>query len=377
METHFASPERADASELEQMVLSINRNPVIDGLMQSVGGLLAVLNQHRQILAVNDTLLKMLGFENADTILGLRPGEAINCIHAHEMPGGCGTSQHCSSCGAAISIVSALSSNETMEKTCAATVAKNDEIAEICFKVRASPLHIDDNLFILLFLQDITSQEEWAALERTFFHDINNIVTSLAGNAAMLELQDGNLDPGMAGQIRMLSLRLAKEVAIQGVLAKSSGGRNYRVSLQGISIRQLFTELGQFFTSHPASKDITLLLPEKYPVDTIKTDYCLLLRILTNMLVNAMEASKEGDTITLGFEMGDDHATFSVNNRQTIPENITCRIFQRHFSTKSGNGRGIGTYSMKLFGEKYLRGKVTFSTSNENGTTFRLALPKS
>jgi sensor histidine kinase regulating citrate/malate metabolism len=33
-------------------------------------------------------------------------------------------------------------------------------------------------------------------------------------------------------------------------------------------------------------------------------------------------------------------------------------------------GRGIGTYSMKLFGEKYLKGKVWFTSSAENGTSF-------
>mgnify|MGYP006293419399 CR=1 len=37
-------------------------------------------------------------------------------------------------------------------------------------------------------------------------------------------------------------------------------------------------------------------------------------------------------------------------------------LFKRSFSTK-GVGRGIGTYSMKLFGEKYLKGKVDFKNS--------------
>jgi sensor histidine kinase regulating citrate/malate metabolism len=45
------------------------------------------------------------------------------------------------------------------------------------------------------------------------------------------------------------------------------------------------------------------------------------------------------------------------------------QLFQRSFSTK-GTGRGIGTYSMKLFGEKYLEGRVDFESTRENGTTF-------
>jgi sensor histidine kinase regulating citrate/malate metabolism len=49
-------------------------------------------------------------------------------------------------------------------------------------------------------------------------------------------------------------------------------------------------------------------------------------------------------------------------------------MFQRSFSTK-GSDRGLGTYSMKLLGERYLHGEVEFTTSQEEGTTFRLILP--
>jgi citrate synthase len=39
------------------------------------------------------------------------------------------------------------------------------------------------------------------------------------------------------------------------------------------------------------------------------------------------------------------------------------------------NGRGIGTYSMKLIGEKVLNGHVSFSTSKSGGTIFKFACP--
>jgi sensor histidine kinase regulating citrate/malate metabolism len=53
-----------------------------------------------------------------------------------------------------------------------------------------------------------------------------------------------------------------------------------------------------------------------------------------------------------------------------LPE-IANRIFQRNFSTKAQAGRGVGTYSMKLFGEKILGGKVSFTSSREDGTVFK------
>jgi sensor histidine kinase regulating citrate/malate metabolism len=50
------------------------------------------------------------------------------------------------------------------------------------------------------------------------------------------------------------------------------------------------------------------------------------------------------------------------------------QIFQRSFSTK-GAGRGLGTYSIKLLGERYLHGTVSFASSAEQGTIFQISLP--
>ncbi len=49
-------------------------------------------------------------------------------------------------------------------------------------------------------------------------------------------------------------------------------------------------------------------------------------------------------------------------------------MFQRSFTTK-GEGRGLGTYSMKLLSERYLNGRVEFTSSPEHGTTFTAVYP--
>jgi len=57
-----------------------------------------------------------------------------------------------------------------------------------------------------------------------------------------------------------------------------------------------------------------------------------------------------------------------------MPESVRLQVFQRSFSTKS-HDRGLGTYSMKLLAERYLGGTVSFTSSVEEGTTFRIRLP--
>ena len=109
---------------------------------------------------------------------------------------------------------------------------------------------------------------------------------------------------------------------------------------------------------------------------TIITDRQLLRRVLGNMLKNALEATLPHGTVTLSCMDGGDAMTFCVHNPGVMPPEVQLQIFQRSFSTKGESGRGIGTYSMKLFGERYLGGTIDFVSNQEEGTTFHLRLPK-
>ena len=53
---------------------------------------------------------------------------------------------------------------------------------------------------------------------------------------------------------------------------------------------------------------------------------------------------------------------------------VQLGVFQRSLSTK-GSGRGLGTYSMKLLTERYLKGHVSFTSTASGGTTFTIRIP--
>ena len=105
-----------------------------------------------------------------------------------------------------------------------------------------------------------------------------------------------------------------------------------------------------------------------------ETDAALLSRVLINMVKNALEATPKGGTVTLGCRTDGPDIRFEVHNPTAIPRDIAMQIFQRSFSTKSA-GRGLGTYSMKLIGERFLGGRVGFTTSEAEGTTFHAIFP--
>lgn len=372
MKTYFAPAERADKKKLIAKIELINKDPVMSGLLHSISGVLAILDEHRQIIAINDSFLKMLGIENPAQALGVRPGEALQCIHAHDEPSGCGTTRFCSTCGAAMAIVSSLAQDKPVERMCALTANRDGRTVDIALQVRSQPIKINGKKFLLLFLQDITLQQQRAALERTFFHDINNMLSGLVGATELLSLKESPSD--LVQSVLNASLRLKKEVEIQKYLLQHES-RSYQPSWKKIDLSIVMDELKSFFITHPAARNKEIDFQTPRPGLSIRTDRSLLLRVLCNMITNALEGTEANGRVKVWLEKTDELTSFGVWNRRPIPREIAQRVFQRNFSTKDGDGRGIGTFSMKLFGEQILGGKVSFTTSGDEGTEFVFSLP--
>jgi len=372
LDTYFAPAEKVSPQLLQAEIDLINNHPIIDTLLNSVGGLLAVLNEQRQVLALNDSFLAMLGLEDQKEALSLRPGEAVHCIHASEPPHGCGTTKACASCGAAIAMVTCLTENVATERICSLTAKNGEKTVDLSLSVRAQPITIDFKRYILLFLQDITKEQFLLSMERTFFHDTNNIISGLLGKCQLFAHQHGN-SPDIE-QIINLVIRVSQEIAIQRTLS-DFGESGLKPIRQNIKSADILAELSSIFANHPAAQDRVITSVNNAHDLTVTTDMPLLLRVLCNMVTNALEATEEGGEIKVMVdERPNGTMAIQVWNRTIIQEAIKPRIFQRHFSTKSGQGRGLGTYSMKVFGEQYLGGKINFSSTTEDGTIFCLTL---
>ena len=376
MKTNFAPAQRLNREALDADISAVAVNPVIDSLLNTVSGLLAVLNEHRQILAINDAFLKMLGIDDADRALGLRPGEAVGCVHRDAAAGGCGTSVFCTTCGAAIAMAACLSRDESIEKECAITIDANGIKHDLFLRVRACPISVDGRRLILLFLQDITRQQQWEALGRVFFHDLSNIIYGLVGSTEIMldKTTEGNRE--MAQRVHRLSLRLAKEVQMQKHLTQMADA-DYQPMIQPMTVQRIFDELEASFANHPAAMLRSILFVDRHLKEPFKSDFYLVVRVLTNMMTNALEATDKGKSIKVWAMPEGRSLSFYVWNHQAIAENVVNRVFQRNISTKANFGRGLGTYSMKLFGETFLKGRIDFTSSEAQGTTFCFRLPVS
>ena len=144
--------------------------------------------------------------------------------------------------------------------------------------------------------------------------------------------------------------------------------------MTSLGVPEILKSVCELYANHPVSQGKAVVVTEIRGPCVVTTDKLLLKRVLGNLVKNGLEASEEGQEVTLGFQ-NYGSAVFRVHNETVMPKLVRLRVFRRSFSTKSPVGRGIGTYSAKLITERYLGGSLSFSSSQEQGTTFAVMLP--
>ena len=180
--TWFAPAERMckeELLELRNTFLSIN---LAGKLLEAVPDLAMVLSETRQIIAVNHLLLKQLGINRPEQLMGMRPGELVKCIHSEEMPGGCGTSKACSSCEAVQAILDCIRTKSIVQRDCRISTIMGQDGGALDLRVKASPIPLGDQYVYIVDLRNIKEEKRKDILERIFFHDI----LSLTGVFALL-----------------------------------------------------------------------------------------------------------------------------------------------------------------------------------------------
>ena len=372
--TYFAPAERAGVEETNAQRRKLAASALVGALLDSFPESAVVLNQQRQILFANDKLATLLGRPRG-SLIGLRHGEAMDCVHAADQPGGCGTTRFCRYCGAVNAIVNTQRSGAPDIQECRIQRRARGGTTALDLRVWTTPVTVDGESFTVFAVRDTTDEKRRQVLERLFFHDTLNAV---AGLSAILALWPEPSDDE-AIELRQMAREYAEELAealeSQRDLAAAECG-DLQAHLEMLSAADLLARLKAVYSRHSAAEGKKIAVQVSAGDELFMSDKKLLARVLGNLIRNALEASVSSQTVTLSFE-NDEGPTFSVHNQSAMPEAVQAQMFQRSFSTKSGTGRGVGTYSVKLLTENYLQGTVEFRSTPADGTTFIVRLPRS
>ena len=353
----------------------IQDNRPLHGVLNVVPSLVLVLNRFRQIVFANEAMLRFIGSQGLAPILGKRSGDILDCRHAASSQLGCGFSEACSTCGTAKALDAFLLRGATDSHENRITQHGSGQALD--FRVHAAPFpdQGQQELF-LFFLTDIADEKRRRILERIFFHDVANLTTGMVGLSRTLcekEL-DGEKRGRFLEVLHRNSNRLAAEIEAQRLLAAAEH-HELQLKPEACATLDMLREVAAVWPHDQGQGGCRVEVDEEAIARSLVTDQRLLLRILGNMTKNAVEASPAGGVVRLGCRDAEGESVeFWVHNDGVIPREVQLQIFQRSFSTK-GRDRGLGTHSIKLLGERYLRGRVNFSSTPEQGTTFRFTCP--
>jgi signal transduction histidine kinase len=370
--TKFAPLERTGKSELERQSENILARHCQELMANSPNPVL-ILNECRQVVFASQGALDILGRKTMESVLGARPGELFACIHACKEPGGCGTSEYCAQCGAVLAIMAGMDGRPE-QRECQMLRHNGQRIEAVDIKVAVYPLRDSAETYLAFYLNDISSEKRRKILEETFFHDIMNEAGGIESLARMLREHATEATREYTELLCASSRELVEGIKSQRDLLAAECNELPDNFCSFPLMDVLDAAAGLLGKNPVASGRHVRLLPECQNM-VLESDPTILRRVMVNMLKNALEAVGEGQTVTVGCQERELDLSIFVHNPGVIAREAQLQIFKRSFSTK-GRNRGIGTYSMKLFTEGHLGGKVDFTSSQEQGTTFTVILPK-
>ncbi len=370
---HGAAASPAAALQRQRATFQADRTAAT--LLEAMPGPAMVLNTRREVVVVNRHLSNSLGVLESSIASGARQGDLFGCRHARETPGGCGTTEACEQCGANRAVLDCLKSSDHATHECRIQTQKTKDGGALDFRAHATFIEILGEKFIILGLEDLSSEKRRHVLERTFFHDLMNACGGMQGLAELLS-EPGNdvaSEQELKHELCQLSHVVIEQINSQRQLLAAERGE-LALQIQPVELRPFLENIVALYRHHGVANDRVLLL-EMAGSGTLNTDGAILGRVVGNLVKHVLEAPKPGGTVTVRCLPGASTTTISVHNPGLIPREIQVQIFQRSFSTKGGEGRGIGTYSVRLFAEQYLRGQVRFESTADAGTMFEVSIP--
>jgi len=124
-------------------------------ILDAIPAMLLIVDNDVQILHLNATASSGLGLDIRD-VHHKRGGEALHCVHATDVPGGCGRGPACRECIIRNAVTNAVQGNKTYRKATRMKLVNNSSTTELQLLITASPFKFEEKSYILLTLENIS-----------------------------------------------------------------------------------------------------------------------------------------------------------------------------------------------------------------------------
>jgi signal transduction histidine kinase len=256
---------------------------------------------------------------------------------------------------------------------------KNEKIVleasskEINLLIRAYNAMVDELEESALKLAQSEREEAWQEMAKQVAHEIKNPLTPMRLTVQSFQRKFDPNDPNLKQKINDYSETLIQQIDTMSSVASAfsnfaSMPAQQNETLNVVEVVELTMDIFNEEYIHFEAEEKEIIS---------KIDRTQLIRIITNLVKNAIQAipeSQESKAIAVNIKKQSNNVLITVSDNGTgIAKEDFNRIFEPKFTTKS-SGMGLGLGIIKNIIENY-KGNITLESQKEKGTTFTVSLP--
>ena len=220
-----------------------------------------------------------------------------------------------------------------------------------------------------------TSEREqaWREMAKQVAHEIKNPLTPMRLSVQNFQRKFDPNDPEARQKIDEYSKTLIQQIDTMSSIASAFSNfakmpAQKNETLNVVEVVDLALDI--------FSEDYLTFTCDKKEI-IAKLDRTQLIRIITNLVKNAIQAISEVDNPKVDIELSDNNENFFItvsDNGHGISDENKHKVFEPKFTTKT-SGMGLGLAMIKNIIETY-KGNITFISTESDGSTFKVTLPK-
>lgn len=227
------------------------------------------------------------------------------------------------------------------------------------------------------YMDEVMRTEKLAlvgSMVSSILHDFKNPFSMISLGATLIQ-QNYPEDPKTVRICEGIQSQIQRMVTLANELTAFSRGE-HEIKIETVSIETLFQMFRELNSPYFNDQSVRLILSAN--ATTLQADISKLLRVLQNLVGNAIDALHECDIegqIEVSAQESGNWLTLKIaDNGPGIPIDIRDNFFEPFVTRGKNDGTGLGAAIVKSIIESH-HGSIEFET-NSNGTTFLIKLPK-
>ena len=366
----------------------------LNEIFENAATALILVDNDVKVVNINRSGIELTGLTK-QAVLGKLGGEVMNCVNAWENGKVvCGKGMNCGHCNLRGLVNESYATGRDQYKVEGVLdINHNDEIVRLELQISISLVHISDEKYALITINDITKlkNQERLLIQKNedkdrfisiLAHDLKGPFNSLLGFSDLLleNLHEYDLEV-IENQLKIINKTTHKtfELLEQILMwAKAQSGKLV-FEPQKFSFLEVSSSIISILENQLKAKEIKINVFSAEEI-ILNTDLNIYKTVLRNLISNAIKFTHKGGTIKVFAKKGLKETTISItDNGVGIESNVISKIFEvkeKHTTLGTQNEKGSG-FGLKLCKELIEKqgGNIWVESEVERGSSFKFTIP--